>query len=484
MDMTYQKVFGQTEINGLTCDSRQVGPGFIFAALPGQNLDGRDYITNAISRGAVCVLAPPDTTLPKDSINSLTGTPISLLRHSKPRRQYALMASLFYEAQPNTICAVTGTNGKTSVVTFLSQIWAGLGYKAASLGTLGVSAKGFESNGKMTTPDPVELHRNLRDLSNSGIDHLALEASSHGLHQHRLDGVRVQAAAFTNLTQDHLDYHGSMDKYLASKLRLFTEIITPDGTVVINKDGGYADAVQAVCRSRGLKTISYGEKNSDICLNANETVSDGHHLKVSVFGSCIDVRLPLMGSFQVSNALAAAALAIADGENPKQVIAQFEQLKGALGRMELVGQSTKGALVFVDYAHTPDALSNVLRALRPHVTNKLHLVFGCGGERDPDKRSIMGALAHSLADVVIVTDDNPRTESPSKIRAQVLASAPSAIEISDREEAIHESVSGLDKGDILVIAGKGHEIEQLVNNEIRPFNDISVARDAIGRPLS
>lgn len=483
MDMTYQTVIGQTEINGITCDSRQVGPGFIFAALPGSNLDGRDYIKNAISRGAVCVLAPSETNFPRGAIDSLTGSPVSLLRHSNPRRQYALMASLFYEGQPKTICAVTGTNGKTSVVTFLSQIWAGLGYNAASMGTLGISAEGFESKGKMTTPDSVELHRNLRDLSNSGIDHLALEASSHGLHQHRLDGVRIKAGAFTNLSQDHLDYHGSMDKYLASKLRLFTEIIASDGSVVINKDGEYADAVEAVCRNRGLKVISYGEKNADICLNANEIVSGGHLLEVIVFGACIKVHLPLIGDFQVSNTLAAAALAIADGDNPEQVITQFEKIKGAPGRMELVGQSTKGALVFVDYAHTPDALLNVLRALRPHVTNKLHLVFGCGGGRDPGKRSVMGALAHSLADVVIITDDNPRNESPSKIRAQVLAGAPSAIEISNREEAIHKSVLALEKGDVLVIAGKGHEIEQHVKNDIRPFNDISVARNAIERQL-
>ena len=483
MDLTNQTVIGQTKINGLTCDSRQVKPGFIFAALPGLHLDGRDFIPNAISRGAVCVLALPGTTLPKDIVNSPKCNPISLLSHSNPRRQFALMASLFYGSQPKTICAVTGTNGKTSVVNFLSQIWTGLGHNSASIGTLGVSTSRIKGSGGMTTPDSVELHRKLRDLSKSGIDHLALEASSHGLHQHRLDGVNVKIAAFTNLTRDHLDYHGSMDNYLASKLRLFTEVVRPNGTAVINKDGEYFDAVETVCRKRGLRVISYGEKNSDVCLKASKIVPSGYHLDISVFGSSFKVGLPLIGNFQISNALAAVAIAIADGKKTETVIAQFEQLKGVSGRLELAGQTPNGALVFIDYAHTPDALSAVLCALRPHTVNKLHLVFGCGGERDLGKRSKMGALANSLADVVIVTDDNPRTEDPSKIRAQVLSRASSSIEIADREEAICESVKGLGEGDILVVAGKGHETGQVVGKETRPFNDMNVARNAIRRLL-
>ena len=481
MDMTDQTVYGQTEIKGLTCDSRQVEPGFIFAALPGQKLDGRDYISDALNQGAVCVLAPLGTTPLKNSISSSTRWPVSLLRHANPRRQYALMAASFYETQPNLICAVTGTNGKTSVVSFLRQIWTGLGYNAASIGTLGTVSGGGERCGTMTTPDPVDLHLNLRDLSYSGIDRLALEASSHGLHQHRLDGVRVQVAAFTNLTHDHLDYHGSMDKYLAAKLRLFTEIIMPGGIAVVNKDGEYADAVKNVCRNKGLEVISYGGIGSDVCLKGSEVVPGGYLLDVSIAGICTQVRLPLMGQFQVSNALAAAALAIACGEKPEMVISQFERLEGATGRMELAGQATKGALVFVDYAHTPDALSNVLRALRPHTAKRLHVVFGCGGERDPGKRSEMGALAHSLADVVIVTDDNPRKENPAKIRAQVLAQAPSATEVPKREEAIYEGVLGLEEGDILLIAGKGHEKGQVIGTDTRPFSDINVARDAIRR---
>jgi UDP-N-acetylmuramoyl-L-alanyl-D-glutamate--2,6-diaminopimelate ligase len=481
MDLMDQTVFAQTEIKGLACDSRQVFPGFVFAALPGHKLDGRDYISNALKQGAVCVLAPLGTTLPEDAFNFSTGKSVSLLRHANPRRQYALMASSFYKAQPNLICAITGTNGKTSVVSFLRQIWTGLGYNAASVGTLGIVSGGIESRGTMTTPDSVDLHRTLQDLSYSGVSHLALEASSHGLHQHRLDGVRVQVAAFTNLTHDHLDYHGSIDKYLAAKLRLFTDIMMPGGAVVINKDGEYADVVETVCRDKGLDVISYGGGESDVCLKGYEIIPGGHKLEVAIAGKKIQVNLPLMGKFQVSNALAAATIAIACGENPEHVICQFEKLEAPPGRMELAGQAAQGALVFVDYAHTPDALSNVLSALRPHTEKRLHVVFGCGGERDSGKRTEMGALAHSLADVVIVTDDNPRTEDPAEIRAQVLARAPLAIEISKREEAIYEGVLGLDEGDILVIAGKGHETGQLIGTETRPFNDISVARDAIRR---
>ena len=483
MDLTNQKVIGQTEISGLTCDSRQVKPGFIFAALPGHHLDGRDFIPNAISRGAVCVLAPPGTTLPKNTTPSSANKPISLLRHSNPRRQFALMASLFYGKQPETICAVTGTNGKTSVVDFLRQIWTGLGYNPASIGTLGTSSVEIKGGGGMTTPDSVELHRKLRDLSKCGINHLALEASSHGLHQHRLDGVRVKVAAFTNLTHDHLDYHRSMDNYLAAKLRLFTEIIMPNGTAVINKDGEFSDAVEAVCLNRGLRVISFGEQDSDICLRASKIIPSGYLLDISVFGSSFKVHLPLIGNFQISNALAAATMAIADGENAEKVISQLEHLKGVSGRLELAGRVPNGASVFIDYAHTPDALSTVLRALRLHTTNKLHVVFGCGGARDAGKRSKMGALAYRLADVIIVTDDNPRTEDPSKIRAQILSRALSSIEISDREEAICESVKGLGEGDILVVAGKGHETGQIVGLETRPFNDMDVARRAIRRLL-
>ena len=481
MEVTDQTVVNQTEIIGLTCDSRQVEPGFIFAALPGNQLDGRDYIANALDHGAVCVLAPPGTTLPGDARDPWTDEPVPLLTHTNPRRQYALMAASFFETQPDMIAAVTGTNGKTSVVTFLRQIWTGLGHKAASAGTLGVVVRGFENRKTLTTPDPADLHRNLRDLARFGVSRLALEASSHGLQQHRLDGVRVQVAAFTNLTRDHLDYHGAMEKYLAAKLRLFTDIIVSGGAAVINIDGEYADTVVTVCRDKGLEIISYGGAGADICLEAWDILSDGYRLDISVAEHRWQVRLPLMGEFQVSNALAAAALAIASGEDAGNVIAQLEHLEGAPGRVQLAGETPQGAHVFVDYAHTPDALSNVLNALRPHADGRLHLVFGCGGDRDPGKRPEMGAIAHDLADVVIVTDDNPRTEDAAQIRAQVLVAAQSADEIAEREEAITEAIRGLEAGDLLVIAGKGHEKGQIIGTKTRPFDDIQVVRDVLRR---
>ncbi|MBT3306607.1 MAG: UDP-N-acetylmuramoyl-L-alanyl-D-glutamate--2,6-diaminopimelate ligase [Alphaproteobacteria bacterium] len=481
MEVTDQTVTNETEIIGLTCDSRQVEPGFIFAALPGSQLDGREYIADALEKGAACVVAPPGTTLPGDPRDPWTDAPIPLLMHDNPRRQYALMASSFFEGQPDCIAAVTGTNGKTSVVTFLRQIWVGLGRKAASTGTLGVVARGFENRKTLTTPDPADLHRNLRDLARFGITRLAMEASSHGLEQYRLDGVRVGIAAFTNLSRDHLDYHGDMDGYLTAKLRLFTDIIAPGGTAVLNADGDYADAVAAACRGRGLEIMTYGGTGADVCLDASEVISDGYLLDISVAGQQFQAKLPLMGDFQVSNALAAAAVTIASGEEAGAVIAQLENLEGAPGRVQLVGETPDGGLVFVDYAHTPDALSNVLRALKAHAGGRLVVVFGCGGDRDAGKRPEMGKIAQELADAVIVTDDNPRTEDAAQIRASILAAAPGATEIAEREEAITIAIHGMDAGDFLVIAGKGHEKGQIIGAETRPFDDIQIARDVLRR---
>ncbi|MBC8338137.1 MAG: UDP-N-acetylmuramoyl-L-alanyl-D-glutamate--2,6-diaminopimelate ligase [Rhodospirillales bacterium] len=479
MEVTDQTVGNETEIIGLTCDSRQVEPGFIFAALPGTLLDGRDYIAEALEKGASCVLALPGTVLPDDALDPWTGAPVPLVVHAEPRRQYALMAAAFYETQPEIIAAVTGTNGKTSVVTFLRQIWTGLGFKAASTGTLGVVARGFENRKTLTTPDCADLHRNLRDLARFGVTRMALEASSHGLEQHRLDGVRVSIAAFTNLSRDHLDYHGSMGEYLAAKLRLFTNIITPGGTAVINSDADFAGDVEAACRDKGLRVMTYGGPEADVSLEASEVLANGYRLEISAGGARHRVILPLMGDFQISNALAAAALAIASGEDAGDAIAQLEHLEGAPGRLQLVGETPKGAPVFVDYAHTPDALSSVLGALRSHTSKRLHVVFGCGGDRDAGKRPDMGAIAAELADVVIVTDDNPRTEDAQSIRAQILSAIPGAMEIADREEAIREAIHGLETGDLLVIAGKGHEKGQIIGTQTRPFDDMQIARDIL-----
>ena len=479
MDVTDHTVMNETDITGLTCDSRQVGPGFIFAALPGTRLDGRDFIPEAIAKAAAAVLAPSGTVLGDGIEDGIETGPVPLLTDANPRRQYALMAANLFAGQPETIAAVTGTNGKTSVVTFLRQIWTGLGHKAASAGTLGISAQGFDTRYGLTTPDSVDLHRNLSDLAAAGFDHLALEASSQGLDQHRLDGVRAGLGAFTNLTRDHLDYHGGMEDYLAAKLRLFTDIIAPDGTAVIDADGDHAGPVEAACRDRGLKVMTHGRAGEDVRLENTETLTDGHRIRLTVQGKALQVTLPLVGGFQVSNALSALTLAIASGDDADAATDQLSRLTGAPGRVQLAGRHANGASVYVDYAHTPDALLSVLSALRPHAEARLHLVFGCGGDRDSGKRPEMGAIAEEHADRVIVTDDNPRGEDAAEIRRQILAAAPGAQEIADRAEAITEGIKGLAAGDLLVVAGKGHEQGQIIGGETRPFDDVEAVRDAL-----
>ncbi|HEX9570528.1 MAG: UDP-N-acetylmuramoyl-L-alanyl-D-glutamate--2,6-diaminopimelate ligase [Rhodospirillales bacterium] len=471
--VTDRAVVNDINITGLTCDSRQVEPGFLFAALPGTRTDGRAYINDALERGAVAVLAPAGTTF------SVSPRPVALLTDANPRRQFALMAANFFEVQPDVVAAVTGTNGKTSVVTFLRQIWSRLGRKAASAGTLGVSAPGFENRISLTTPDSADLHRNLRDLKRFGIERLALEASSHGLQQHRLDGVRVALAAFTNLTRDHLDYHRDMDAYLAAKLRLFTDIVAADGTAVVNADSDFAVAVAAACNKRRLKVMRYGRAGDAVRLMECKPLAAGQRITVALDGEPASVTLPLVGEFQVSNALCALALAIASDEDAKSALGCLETLTGAPGRVQLAGRHQNGAAVFVDYAHTPDALTNVLGALRPHAKGRLHVVFGCGGDRDPGKRPQMGDIARRLADVVIVTDDNPRGEDAAVIRRQILAACPDARDIGDRAEAIREAIKGLAAGDLLVVAGKGHERGQIVGNETHPFDDGRAVKDAL-----
>ncbi len=471
--MTDQAVVDDMDITGLTCDSRQVEPGFLFAALPGTRADGRAYIGDALRRGAVAVLAPAGTDV------AATAPAVATMTAANPRRQYALMAANFFEAQPETIAAVTGTNGKTSVVTFLAQIWRALGRKAASAGTLGVLAPGFENRVSLTTPDSADLHRNLRDLERFGIECVALEASSHGLQQHRLDGVRVRLAAFTNLTRDHLDYHRDMNDYLAAKLRLFTDILSSDGAAVVNADSDHAGAVVAACRARGLRVSTYGRAGDSVRLEASEPLAAGQKIALVVGGVRKTVILPLVGAFQASNALCALALAIASGEDAAAATECLENLTGAPGRVQLAGRHPNGAAVFVDYAHTPDALANVLTALRPHAAGRLHVVFGCGGDRDPGKRPQMGDIARRLADVAIVTDDNPRSENAAAIRRQILAACPDARDIGDRAEAIRVAIAGLAAGDLLVVAGKGHERGQIVGDRTLPFEDARAVRDAL-----
>ncbi len=463
------------EIRGLSADSRKVGPGYLFAALPGKKLDGRDFIGDALGRGAVAVLAEPGTVL------EAAHRPVALITDENPRRRLALMAARFFHEQPKVIAAVTGTNGKTSVAEFTRQIWRHLGHRAASLGTLGLLPPHAEAPVALTTPDPVELHRCLEAIARDGVDHLALEASSHGLDQFRLDGVRISAAAFTNLSRDHLDYHGSEQAYLAAKLRLFSELLAADGTAVLNADAPEFATLKSLCAGRGLNIMSYGAAGGEVRLTGLTAAAEGQRRTLVALGRRHDIVLPLAGRFQAANALAALGLVIATGESVEAAVGALEALSGVPGRLERVAATPAGGQIFVDYAHTPDALDTVLEALRPHAEGRLFVVFGCGGDRDRGKRSIMGKVARRRSDKVIVTDDNPRSEDPAAIRREIMAAAPEATEIGDRGQAIEAAVGMLDDGDLLIVAGKGHEPGQIVGDRVLPFDDREAVRAAVAR---
>jgi UDP-N-acetylmuramoyl-L-alanyl-D-glutamate--2,6-diaminopimelate ligase len=465
------------EIAGITADSRQVRPGFLFAALRGTQHDGRAFVGEAAAKGAAAILTDDPDALPLD-----TGMRqrVAIIADPNPQRRLALLAARFYGRQPKTIAAVTGTNGKTSVAHFTREIWGALGHPAASLGTLGmVSSKGRRA-GALTTPDPVALHRDLAGLASQGIEHAAIEASSHGLAQFRLDGVAVAAAAFTNLTRDHLDYHGNMQSYRAAKQRLFHDLLQPGGGAVLNVDSPEFAALTALCRSRGHRVIGYGEAASaDLRLVERVPHRNGQRIRLLSFGKEHEIELPLAGAFQAMNVLAALGLVLATGTAAETAIATVPGLTGVPGRMQKIGVTATGAPVFVDYAHTPDALATVLSALRPHVEGRLAIVFGAGGDRDRGKRPLMGQVASELADLVYVTDDNPRSEAPEEIRRAIITAAPHAVEISDRREAITAAIAELHPGDILVIAGKGHETGQIIGDKVLPFDDALVAREVI-----
>ncbi|HEX5958174.1 MAG TPA: UDP-N-acetylmuramoyl-L-alanyl-D-glutamate--2,6-diaminopimelate ligase, partial [Hyphomicrobiaceae bacterium] len=393
-----------------------------------------------------------------------------------PRRALALMAARFYGVQPETIVAVTGTSGKTSVADFARQIFAALGHKAASLGTIGLVTPDARRYGSLTSPDPVTLHRTLADLAQSGVTHTALEASSHGLDQHRVDGLQLKAAAFTNLGHDHLDYHPSVEAYLGAKLRLFSEVLPPDGIAVVNADCEQAPEVIAAARHAGRKATTVGKAGDTLKLEAVERERFAQRLRIRYAGKATDVRLPLLGAYQAGNALLAAGLALATGEAGERVLPALEKLDGVKGRLEVMGL-VRGGLVVIDYAHKPDALAAALTALRPFAPGRLICVFGCGGDRDTAKRPIMGQIASALADTVIVTDDNPRSEDPKAIRAAILAgTGRSAREIGDRAEAIAAGARLLGAGDVLLVAGKGHETGQIVGDTVLPFSDHEVVR--------
>lgn len=453
---------GAINIAGLTADSREVKPGYLFAALPGVQADGTKFIPAAVEAGAVAILAGPDFTSDID---------VPVINDRNPRRRLATLAAQFYGTQPETVAAVTGTNGKTSVATFVREIWASLGLRSASLGTVGVVGPEGVRPLAHTTPDPVRLHSEMVRLAGEHVTHLALEASSHGLAQYRLDGVRVSASAFTNLTRDHLDYHASFDDYLYAKLRLFGEVMGPGGVAVINVDADFSQEFEAISWARGHRIIAVGRKGRDICLAGVQPGPRGQVLQIVHDGAHYEVVLPLVGQFQASNALVAAGLVIGCGGDAEQTFRALENLKGAKGRLEEVAHLANGATVFIDYAHTPDALETALDAVRPHVSGRLLVVFGCGGDRDVGKRPQMGKIASQSADITIVTDDNPRSEDAAAIRQQILAGASGLREIGDRALAISEAISLLQEGDCLVVAGKGHETGQIVGDEVLPFSD-------------
>ena len=459
-------------VAGITADSRRVQPGWLFVAVPGTKADGMGYVVDAAARGAAAIIGEglPPADLPAG---------IAYARVPEARRALALVASRFYPVQPDTIVAVTGTSGKSSVADFTRQLFAALGRRSGSLGTLGVMTSDGLAYGSLTTPDPVTLHETLDRLATDGISHLAMEASSHGLDQHRLDGVRLAAAGFTNLGRDHLDYHPSVEEYLQAKLRLFETLLEPGRPAVINADGAYADRVIAAAEARGHRVLTTGRAGEAIRLL--EVRPDGFNQRLRLEAAdagIVEALLPLAGDFQVENALVAAGLVIAAGEDPADVLGALAGLEGVPGRLERVGE-VSGALCIVDYAHKPEALAHVLDALRPFATGRLVCVFGCGGDRDRGKRSIMGGIAAEKADRVIVTDDNPRSENPAAIRAEIMAAAPGAREIGDRAEAIRVAIQGLQAGDVLVVAGKGHETGQIVGDRTLPFSDHEVIRAAI-----
>src|SRR6266702_1717933 len=454
-----------TEISGLAVDSRAVKPGDLFFALAGSKTDGARFIDSAIASGAVAIATdhPP----PDDRAVPFVITPT-------PRRALALAAANFFPRQPATIAAVTGTSGKTSVAAFTRQIWQRLGHESASIGTIGLVSPKRTIYGSLTTPDPIALHRQLDEIAGEGVTHLAFEASSHGLDQYRLDGVRIAAGGFTNLTRDHMDYHPDVAHYLAAKLRLFRDLVAPDGAAVISADHDCSPEVIDAARARGLRIIAVGSKGDGAGEGIGLTDADidgfAQRLTLEHRGRKYAIRLPLVGEFQIENALVSAGLAVGTGSAPDQVFEALEQLEGAKGRLERVAERN-GAPIFVDYAHEPDALAKALQALRPYAKRKLVVVFGAGGDRDAGKRPIMGEIAAENADRVIITDDNPRSEKPEAIRAEILATAKGAREIGDRAVAIRAAIEELEEGDALLIAGKGHETGQIVGGEVLPFSD-------------
>lgn len=475
-DITLPEGSDGLTVSGLSADSRAISAGMVFAALPGTKVDGALFVPNAAKAGAVAILA--------GTYARFDDPGIPVIRVADPRRALALAAARFFGAMPEQVVAITGTNGKTSVTVFLRQIWERAGFRAASWGTTGLAAPGFEETSELTSPDPVALHKLLAQLADRGVTHLALEASSHGLDQRRLDGLVLAAGGFTNFSRDHLDYHVNLDAYLAAKLRLFDRILPEGATAVVDADQPEADHLKRIAERRGLSFMGVGEAGEALKLRSLTRMPDGARLLVTDQNAETHyVSLPLVGRFQVSNALVAAALAIATGVDAPAALGALQHLRGASGRLECIGRHRSGGLAFVDYAHTPEALVNALAALRPYTSGRLIVLFGAGGDRDPGKRVLMGEAAARHADAAIITDDNPRNEDPAAIRAAILKGAPDAEEIGDRRVAVGNAVAELKAGDVLLIAGKGHETGQTIGDVVYPFSDQDEVRAAFAADL-
>ncbi len=464
------------QVSGLSVDSRQVREGHLFAALPGSVVHGARFIESAVQSGAAAILTDAEgAALARDALDAAQ---VAVCVAEEPREALAYAAALWFGDQPATIAAVTGTNGKTSVATFLRQIWTLLDREAINLGTTGIEGA-WSMPLAHTTPEPITLHRALAEAAYNGVTHVAMEASSHGLEQRRLDAVQLRAAGFTNFSQDHLDYHADFEAYFAAKAGLFRRVIGEDGCAVINLDDARGPQMRAIAAARGLSVITVGRGVGDLSLLNQRFDATGQQIRFSWGERVLQARLPLIGGFQAENVLLACALAVACGEKPEAVFETLPGLTTVRGRMQLVATRRNEATVFVDFAHTPDAVATAIRALRPHVMGRLVVIVGAGGDRDAGKRPLMGQAAHENADQVFVTDDNPRSEDPAAIRAAVMAGAPGAVEVGDRAEAILRGVDALEPGDALLIAGKGHESGQIIGDDVLPFDDAEQASMAV-----
>ncbi len=457
----------QQAVTGFAIDHRKVAPGNIFGAFRGTKFNGEDFISAAVEAGAVGIVARKEAAV-DGAVHIGAG---------EPRRTFALLAARFFQPVPAHVAAVTGTNGKTSTAEMTRQLWRMAGHNAASIGTLGVTTAETQEKTGLTTPDIVTFLSNMSGLAREGVSHIVYEASSHGLSQYRNEGLPVQIAAFTNLSRDHLDYHAGMEDYFEAKMRLFGEVVDEDGTAVIWTDDEWSERAIAQAEKRGLRLITVGKSGQGILLNSQEPTQLGQDLALSLQGTEYRVKLPLIGAYQAANALMAAAICIASGEDAAAVIANLSRLQPVRGRLERAVISRSGAPVYVDYAHTPDALIAAIAAMRPHTKGKLIAVIGAGGDRDKGKRAEMGKVAAADADIVIVTDDNPRSEDPASIRKEILAGAPEAREIGDRREAISEAIACADAEDIILVAGKGHEQGQIFGDRTLPFDDVQIARE-------